>query len=108
MKSILLFVMALTTSAGLADTPPFHNVKNYGAVGDGTTLATAAIQKAVDACAAEGGGKVVIPPGRYLTGPINLRSRVQIDLSPPRTGDCENRRAVRKVLRKLLETRRVA
>ena len=80
MKSILLFVMSLATSAGLAATPPFHDVKNYGAVGDGTTPGTAAIQKAVDACAAAGGGRVVIPPGRYLTGPIFLRSRVQIDL----------------------------
>src|ERR1039457_5469380 len=78
-KSTLLFVMSLATSAGLAVTPPVHDVKNYGAVGDGTTPATAAIQKAVDACAAEGGGRVVIPPGRYVTGPIFLRSRVQID-----------------------------
>lgn len=82
MKSILLFVIALTTIASLAATPPFHDVKNYGVVDDGTTLATAAIQKAVDTCAAEGGGKVVIPPGRYLIGPISLKSHVQIELEP--------------------------
>jgi polygalacturonase len=43
-------------------------VAEFGAVGDGTTPATSAIQQAIDACAAAGGGRVVIPTGRYLSG----------------------------------------
>ena len=58
----------------------FFNVADFGAVGDGKTLCTAGIQKAVDACAKAGGGKVVFPAGRYLTGPIFLRSNVHVEL----------------------------
>jgi polygalacturonase len=53
-------------------------VTALGAVGDGTTLNTAAIQKAVDACAASGGGTVVFPPGRFVTGTIYLKSHVHL------------------------------
>ena len=60
--------------------PPFFDIRDYGAMGDGQTLATDAIQKAVDACGAEGGGKVLIPPGRYLTAPIFLKSHVHVEL----------------------------
>lgn len=56
------------------------NVADFGAVGDGKTLCTAGIQKAVDACAAAGGGRVAFPAGRYLTGPIFLRSNVHVEV----------------------------
>ncbi len=56
------------------------NVADFGAVGDGKTLCTAGIQKAVDACAAAGGGRVVFPAGRYLTGPIFLKSYVHVEV----------------------------
>lgn len=49
----------------LAPGAPDVNVKNFGAVGDGSTDDTAAIQAAIDACAAAGGGTVLIPPGTY-------------------------------------------
>jgi polygalacturonase len=55
-------------------------VRSYGAIGDGGTSDTAAIQKAVDACAADGGGKVIIPAGRYVSGPIFLKSREEVEL----------------------------
>jgi hypothetical protein len=47
---------------------------------DGRTLATGALQKAIDACAAAGGGTVVIGPGRYATGPLFLRSHINLHL----------------------------
>src|SRR5687767_4686050 len=50
----------------------------YGARADGTTEATRAIAAAVAACAEAGGGRVVVPAGRFLTGPIHLRSRVNL------------------------------
>jgi len=45
------------------------------------TLYTEAIRKAIEACATEGGGRVVIPDGEYLTAPIRLRSNVNLHLS---------------------------
>jgi polygalacturonase len=46
------------------------NVRAFGAIGDGTNLDTASFQKALDACAAHGGGTVVVPAGRYLIGSV--------------------------------------
>ncbi len=60
---------------------PTHNVRDHGAVGDGQTLDTRAIQAAIDA-AAEFGGRVAVPAGTYLTGTVVLRSRVTLDLEP--------------------------
>jgi polygalacturonase len=56
------------------------NVRDYGAVGDGTTLDTAAIQKALDECGNAGGGAVVFPSGNYLSKPIFLRSNLTFQL----------------------------
>lgn len=55
------------------------NVTDYGAVADGTTDNSEAFAKAIAACAEEG-GKVVIPAGVYLTGPIHLKSNVNLHL----------------------------
>lgn len=54
-----------------------HNVKDFGAVGDGKTLDTAAIQAAIDA-----GGMVLFPPGVYLSGTLFLRSNGGLNLEP--------------------------
>jgi len=56
------------------------NVRDYGAVGDGTTLDTAAIQKAIDECGNAGGGAVVFPAGNFLSKPILLRSNLTFQL----------------------------
>jgi polygalacturonase len=55
-------------------------VDAFGGVNDGKTLNTKAIQKAVDACAAKGGGVVTFGPGKYLTGSIFLKSNVKLEL----------------------------
>jgi hypothetical protein len=56
------------------------NVRDYGATGVKAGLDQAAIQKAVDACAAAGGGTVLFPPGDYTSGTIHLRSHVRLYL----------------------------
>src|ERR1041384_6804272 len=54
------------------------NVLEHGAVGDGTNLDSQAINEAIDVCAKAGGGQVLFPAGRYLSGTINLRSHVTL------------------------------
>ncbi len=56
-------------------------VTNYGAVGDGTTLNTAAIQKTIAAATAAGGGIVLVPEGKFLTGPFTLASQINLQLA---------------------------
>jgi len=51
----------------------FFNVCEHGAVGDGQTLDSPALQSAIDACAVQGGGTVFLPAGRYLMGSLFLR-----------------------------------
>lgn len=57
-----------------------YNIIEYGAVADGKTLNTSAIQAAIDACANDGGGKVIVPAGVYKTGTIWMRSHVELHL----------------------------
>ena len=54
------------------------NVKDYGAVGDGKTMNTAFLQKAIDECNASGGGKVIFPEGTYLSGTIVMKDNVTL------------------------------
>lgn len=54
------------------------NIRDFGAVSDGKTLNTEAINAAVEACAAAGGGQVIIPKGLWLTGPIILKSGINL------------------------------
>lgn len=53
----------------------------YGAKGDGVTKNTEAIEKAITRCSEEGGGRVVVPPGVFLTGAIYLKSDVNLHVS---------------------------
>jgi exo-poly-alpha-galacturonosidase len=53
-------------------------ISDHGAVGDGKTLNTRAIQAAIDRCAADGGGEIVVPPGTFLTGSIFLKQGVNL------------------------------
>ena len=55
-------------------------ITDFGAVGDGKTLNTAAIQNAIDTCTSAGGGQVIVPAGRFLSGTICLKSNVELHL----------------------------
>jgi polygalacturonase len=56
------------------------NILDFGAVGDGVTLNTEAINKAIRQCNKKGGGVVLIPNGLWLSGPITLKSNVNLSL----------------------------
>ncbi|PXV65892.1 glycosyl hydrolase family 28 [Dysgonomonas alginatilytica] len=56
------------------------NVSDYGAIADGTTLNTKAIQKAIDACALSGGGTVTFEKGKYLSGSLYLKEGVNFEI----------------------------
>ena len=62
--------------------PQFPNktfsIVEYGAKNDGSTKNTEAFRKAIKACSASGGGKVLVPAGKWLTGPIHLLSNVNL------------------------------
>lgn len=57
-----------------------YNVMNFGAVADGKTLCSKAVQKAVDVCSQEGGGIVLFGRGRYVLSTVFLRSNVTIEI----------------------------
>lgn len=56
------------------------DITNYGAVGDGETDCTGAFKQAIEECSNAGGGKVIVPAGIYLTGPIHLKSNVNLHI----------------------------
>ncbi len=57
------------------------DITAYGAVGNGTVDCTVAIRKAIEACTQAGGGRVVVPAGNFLSGPIHLKSHVNLHVS---------------------------
>jgi polygalacturonase len=56
------------------------DVHDFGAVPDGKTMNTSALQAAIEAASTQGGGLVYVPPGVYLTGGIELKSRIALYL----------------------------
>ena len=78
MKRILLSLSFIVVSVTLCANS--YNVRDYGAKGDGKVLDHTAINKAIDACTAGGGGQVVVPAGTYLCGSIRLKSNVDLHL----------------------------
>lgn len=56
------------------------NLKDFGAVGDGSTLCTEAFAKAISALEQKGGGKLIVPQGVWFSGPITLKSNINLHL----------------------------
>jgi polygalacturonase len=77
--SLLFFLLVVGSTAPLAAQQTF-NVRDLGAVGDGTTLDTKALQKAFDDCGKAGGGVVLLPAGTYLSEPLTMRTRTTLRL----------------------------
>lgn len=77
MKKISFFFIAVIIGSTIT-AQQFYDVTKYGAKKDSSVKATAAIKKAVDAASKAGGGTVYFPAGKYLTGPIYLKSNITI------------------------------
>ena len=85
-----LFVLSglVGSPAGWSQTAPplpvipsnSFNVTNYGAVGDGLTTNTAAIQSAINAASTAGGGTVEIPAGTFLSGPLTMKNSINLQI----------------------------
>jgi exo-poly-alpha-galacturonosidase len=76
---ILLFAVTLSSlSAFTFKKPKRYDITNYGAIANEETVNTQAIQKAINDCAAKGGGVVVIPRGVFITGALFLKNKVDL------------------------------
>lgn len=75
-RPLLLALIGITSPASSRD----FSVRDHGATGDGTTLDTAAIQKAIDAANSAGGGRVVLCAGTYRSGSIRLKDKIELHL----------------------------
>ncbi len=71
---------ATCAQAGGVDGKTLFNVRDYGATGDGVTLDSPAINRAISAAAQTGGGTVWVPAGRYLSGSIRLTNNINLHL----------------------------
>ena len=80
--AIALILLAVSIQSALARV---WSVSDYGAVGDGKAMNSDAFAKTIGACAADGGGIVSVPPGTYLTGPIEMKSNIDLDVQPGAT-----------------------
>ncbi|MBN2174083.1 MAG: hypothetical protein JW731_08130 [Bacteroidales bacterium] len=77
LKHIFIPAIIAIASEGLSQT---YNIRDFGAVADGKTLNTAAIQQTIDKCYSMGGGMVYVPTGVYVTGTIHLKSNINLHL----------------------------
>ena len=82
MKRLLALLGVLTVATAVfAAEKPALDVRNFGAKGDGVTKDTAALQKALDACATAGGGSVLVSDGTFLTGSLVLGANTTLEIA---------------------------
>ena len=73
--------VSATGTAALPQIPESSvSLADFGGVGDGVTLNTAAFEKAIAILSGQGGGRLVVPAGIWFTGPIGLRSHIELHL----------------------------
>jgi hypothetical protein len=77
---LAIVVLCIGRNSAIAVSPCTFDVREYGAIGDGKTPDTAAINKAIETCAAAGGGQVRFLAGKYLSGTLHLKSGVTLFL----------------------------
>ena len=77
---LVLGACCMQARTAIAAAPGVFDVRDYGATGDGKTLDTAAINRAIAACSAASSGQVRFPPGKYLSGTVHLKSNVTLNL----------------------------
>jgi len=75
-RLFITLTVLLSAIASYAD----YNIKDYGAIGDGKSLDSPAINAAIDDAVKNGGGKVVVPAGRYLCGSIRMKSNIELHI----------------------------
>lgn len=92
-----------------------YDIKKYGAVGDGCTINTNAIQYAIDDCFSNGGGTVVISNGVYMTGSLTMKSNIRLHieanatlLGSPNCSDYPEKTDLKHVISKNLPRQRNA
>src|SRR4249920_3526928 len=80
-KYILLVAFSIGVLFAYAqNTTAIYNVKDFGAIANGTTLDSRAINRAIDTIASKGGGTLFFPAGVYLCGSIQLKSNITLYL----------------------------
>lgn len=79
--SIALFALTTGSSASIKS----FDIRDFGAIADGQTINTNAIQKAIDTCSSEGGGVVEISGGSYVSGTILLKDNITLNLAKDAT-----------------------
>jgi polygalacturonase len=78
---VVAFALPLARAADSTPPPPKrYLISDLGAVGDGMTVNTKAIQAAIDRCATEGGGVIVVPKGTFLSGALYFKQGVNLQI----------------------------
>ena len=80
-----LVLLISTEVASIAGANEVFNVKDYGAVGDGKTVNTAAINKAIEAADSADGGTVLFPSGEWMSGKILMKTNLTLKITPDAT-----------------------
>lgn len=79
MKFFSLLILSLIAVKAFSQTD-IYAITKYGAVGDGKTINTKAVQQTIDDCAAKGGGTVLVPASTFISGTLHLKSNVELHL----------------------------